>query len=140
MRLIGFVYNKINVEKKSELKKEININTNIDVLDIKELKSDMINTKEKLVKIEFKYNVSYSPDYADITLIGEVVLSLDSELYNDVLKDWKEKKVPVNFKISLFNLIIKKAGIKALELEEEMNLPYHIPFPSIQKAENPAKK
>ena len=43
------------------------------------------------------------------------------------------------FRILLFNIILRKANIKALELEEQMNLTLHIPLPTLkkQKKNNP---
>jgi hypothetical protein len=31
----------------------------------------------------------------------------------------------------MFNIVLKKSTIKALELEDELNLPYHIPIPKV---------
>ena len=51
----------------------------------------------------------------------------------EVLEDWKKKKLSDSFQEILFNIILRKANIKALELEEELNLPFHINLPSIKK-------
>ena len=35
--------------------------------------------------------------------------------------------------IALFNIILRKANVKALELEEQIGLPLHIPLPTLKK-------
>jgi len=132
MKLAGFNFNKINVERSGELPKELKINSNIDVLNIKDVKSDFFKVKEQLVEVSFNYKINYLPDYATLELGGNIILSLEPKIARDVLAQWKEKKMPVEFKIALFNFIIRKSSVKALQLEEEMNLPYHIPFPSVK--------
>ena len=44
----------------------------------------------------------------------------------------KDKKMPENFRMTLFNLILRKSSLKALQLEEEMNLPTHIQLPTLK--------
>ena len=50
-------------------------------------------------------------------------------------KGWKDKEIPEEFRIAIFNIILRKASVRALQLEEELNLPYHMPFPSIKSQE-----
>jgi len=35
--------------------------------------------------------------------------------------------------VSLFNIILRKCHVKALELEEDLNLPLHVQMPSLQR-------
>ena len=49
--------------------------------------------------------------------------------------DWKDKKMPDDFRNTLFNLILRKASLKALQLEEEMNLPIHMQLPTLKIGE-----
>ena len=56
-------------------------------------------------------------------------------------KDWKKKKFNHPVKLPLFNFIMEKCNLKALQLEEEVSLPFHIPMPKLAPApnqENPA--
>ena len=43
MKLIGFNFNKISIEKKSDKKENLKINTNINIVDISEIKTDFFN-------------------------------------------------------------------------------------------------
>jgi len=138
MKVLGFNFSKVSVEKFPNNSKieDIKLNTNIDILDIKPVKADMLKTKEELVGVKFSYNIKYDPNYAKIEFSGDILLSLDSKMAKDVLREWKDKKFPEEFQIFVYNIILRKSNIKALELEDEMNLPLHFPLPSLKKSEN----
>lgn len=141
MKLAGFNFTKINVEKGTkERPKDLKINTNIEILDITTKKSSFLKAKETFLVIQFSHMIEYGQGFAKIELSGNVALVLDSKMGKDILKEWKQKKMPVDFKIDLFNLILNKTNIRALPLEEEMNLPYHIPLPSLKHPGKEGKK
>ena len=139
MRIIGFNFNKINIEKFNDKVENLKINTKIDVSEIKNIKSDFFKTKEELIEVKFTYEINYDPDFAKIELAGIVLLAIEPKMTKDILKEWKDKKMSEEFRILLFNIILKKSNLKALQLEDEMNLPIHIPLPSLQKQENVKK-
>jgi len=136
MKIIGFNFDKINIEKLSDKAENLEVKTNIDISEINEVKSKNISMKEKFIGAKFAFNVNYDPDFAKINLLGSVLFAVDSKLSKDILKQWKDKKMPEDFRILLFNVILRKANLKALQLEEEMNLPLHVPMPSLRKQEN----
>jgi len=37
--------------------------------------------------------------------------------------------------VFLFNIILKKSTLKALQIEEELNIPLHMQLPSLKKQE-----
>ena len=51
MKLMGFNFNKINVEKTGERPADLKISTNMDVSDIVTIKGSGIKTKEELLAI-----------------------------------------------------------------------------------------
>ena len=135
MKLIGFNFRKINIEKLSDSLKDLKLNTKIHIDDISSVESKIVNDEEELVKVTFTYNIDYDPDIAKIELGGNLHLAIEKKLSKGILEGWKERKVSEDFRILLFNLILKKANIKALELEDQMNLPLHIPLPTLKKPE-----
>ena len=137
MKVIGFNFDKISVERHKERPENLKITTNIDVSDIKETKSDMIKTKEELIQAKFSYGVKYEPGFATIGLSGNILFALPEDKAKEVLKEWKKKAMPEDFKLAIFNVVLRKSALKALQLEEEMNLPLHIPLPSFK---NPKEK
>ncbi len=136
MKIIGFNFDKINIEKLSSKAGKLEVKTNIDISEIKEVKSENTLMKEDFIGVQFAFNVNYEPDFVRINLSGNVLFAVDSKLSKDILKQWKDKKMPEDFRILLFNVILRKANLKALQLEEEMNLPLHVPMPSLKKQEN----
>jgi hypothetical protein len=132
MRVIGFNFTKINAEKFSENAKNLKINTGIDISDIKEVKSTFFKTKEEMIAVSFKYNISYEPDFAKLTFEGKVLLGVESKKAKEVLKMWKQEKVPEDFRLPVFNGILKKSSLRALQVGEELGLPPHFPLPTIK--------
>ena len=133
MRVVGFNFTKISIEKLKAEAENIKIDTDISVLDIKQAKSGVFKTKEELLEAKFSYNVNYDPDFVKVGLDGRVLLAVEPKVAKDVLKQWKKKQMPEDFKFLLFNMILRKSTLKALNLEDEMNLPLHLPLPSLKK-------
>ena len=136
MKFIGFNFNKISVERLSNKLEKIKINTKIDISKIEPLKTDIFDKKEEIISVGFTYNIDYVPDFAKIELAGDVLISAESKTTKKILKDWKDKKMDEDFRTFLFNIILRKSNLKALQLEDEMNLPIHLPFPSLKREEN----
>lgn len=132
MKKIGFNFTKLHAEKSEKSAENININTNIDVSDVHEVKSDFLSSKDSLVGVKFKYSINYEPEFAAVELNGMVLFSMDKKEATDIIGKWKSKELPESFKLTLFNVILKKSNLKSLHLEEELNLPLHIPMPSVK--------
>ena len=133
MKFIGFNFTKINVEKFSNKPDKLKINTKIDISKINFVKADFIENNE-LAKIDFNYIVDYEPNFAKIFISGEIFISDKVEIIKDFVKKWeKNQQIVEEHKIFVYNIILRKSGLKALQLEDEMNLPLHMPFPSIKK-------
>jgi hypothetical protein len=135
MKIIGFNFNKINIEKLSNKAENLKINTNINISEINEIKSDIFNAKEELIQVKFLYNINYDPDFAKIEFKGDILLAIEQKEAKKILKQWKNKEMSENIKTMLFNVILRKSNLKALQLEDEINLPLHIPLPSLKQKE-----
>jgi|APSaa5957512622_1039677.scaffolds.fasta_scaffold145964_2 hypothetical protein len=129
MRIIGFNLTKISVQRDEAQKKQSQINQDINIKDVKE--EDIPISKDKAIKITFNLTISYSDDFAKIEFEGSVLILPDKEELEKFMEGWKDKKIPETTRIPLFNFIMGKCNIKALALEDEMNLPLHIPMPRI---------
>jgi hypothetical protein len=135
MKLVGFNFKKINIEKFSDELKDLKIDTKIDISELNLVRSNIFDEKERLIAVKFSFVVDYSPKIAEIVLNGVLLLSVDKKTAEEVLEDWKDKKISEDFRIPLFNIILRKSNIKALELEDELSLPLHVPLPNIKKEE-----
>lgn len=138
MKVVGFNFSKINIERiKNSLdsKEKLKVNTSIDIPEINEVKSHILKTKDQVISANFNYKINYDPEFAKIEIEGNVLITVEPKKAKEILKQWKDKKMPEDFKTFLFNVIIKKSTLKALYLEEELDLPLHMPLPSIKKKE-----
>ena len=140
MRFIGFNLIKINAEKFSDKIENLKINTNINISEINTIKSDFFKTKEEVLSVKFNYDIIYDSNFAKIEFIGKVLFVIDSKIAKNILKQWEDKKMPEDFRLILFNIILRKSNLKALQLEDEMNLPLHISLPSLKKQKTEEKK
>jgi hypothetical protein len=129
MKIIGFNLTKISVERKDKLEGELEIKQNINVDDI--IKEKIEIAKEEAVKIKFTFSINYEPNLATVEFKGHVLTMPEKEETKKILKEWKNKKIPDEVRVGLFNFIMSKCNIKALSLEDEMNLPTHVQMPKI---------
>lgn len=135
MKLLGFNLSKINAQKGRGDFKDLKIESKLDVKDIKEASQTSLKFKEELLAVTFSYEIIYKEDLGSIGLEGTLVLAVDPKTKKEVINQWTEKKMAEDFKIVLFNIIMRKSSLKALELEESLGLPYHIQFPVLKKKE-----
>lgn len=132
MKIVGFNFNKMSVDKNSGEFKGAKINNSVDIISINSVKSSMISQKEELIAVNFKYNVEFGDKIANIHLEGSVLLALESKEAKKITDGWKNKNLENEFKIPILNLIIRKSDIKALELGDDFNLPPHIQLRSLK--------
>jgi|TARA_Y100000310_G_scaffold176084_1_gene176232 hypothetical protein len=133
MKIVGFNFKKLNIEKTSDKFESLKINTNIDITNVKQIKPEIFQSKEEIVEVEFDYFINYDPDIAKLSLSGTILVMAESKIIKDFIKQWKQKKLPEEHRILIFNVILKKSNLKAMQLEDELNLPLHIPLPSVKE-------
>ncbi|HTY43883.1 MAG TPA: hypothetical protein VMC80_01440 [Patescibacteria group bacterium] len=142
MRAIGFSFKKINVEKlASNSLEDVKINANIEISEVFSVKpTDLLKPKDELLGVRFVYTLFYEPEFAKLAFSGEIIFEVDPKVSKDILKSWKDsKEMPEDFRMLVFNVILRKCNLKALEIEDDMNLPLHMPMPTVQP-ENKDKK
>ena len=133
MRIIGFNLTKISVKREEQQKDQLKINQNIDIKEVKE--EDIPITQDKSLKVFFNLAINYSEDYAKLEFEGSILVLPDKDELKKFMDSWKDKKIPEDTRIPLFNFIMSKCNVKALALEDDMGLPLHIPMPRLS-AEN----
>ena len=132
MALIGFRFNKMNVEKSKPITGKINIKNNIIITKVQEAKVNLGNSKQAGVEFSFEFNVDYEPDVAKILLDGAVVYMGSVEQVKDILDQWtKEKKMHKDIIEELYNHLLHKCNVQSLILARDMQLPAHIQLPKV---------
>lgn len=139
MQILGFNFEKITGEKKGNIQGKLEIASNIDVKDISQEKLELVKDQVAL-KMVFEFIVKYKPDVAGLSLHGAVLFMTDKDRAKEILKKWKAQKIEEDLKIALFNFIMTKCNLKALQIEEDLALPTHIPFPKLAPASQQQQK
>ena len=131
MQIIGFNFEKISGERKKIPQGKIEIKSNINVKSISPEKIELLKDKDVL-KFNFEFTVDYEPNIASLVFEGFILVIIEKEKVKDILKKWKNKKISEEVRLPLFNLILTKCNLKALQIEEEFGLPTHVPLPRLQ--------
>jgi hypothetical protein len=140
MKVVGFNFTKLSAERYKLSLEKTKINSKMNISSIESIKSSLLSTGEDFLNVEFNYSLTYEPEFANIELKGNVILSVEPKLAKTILNDWKEKTTSEEFRLPLLNIILKKATLKSLELEEELGLPIHLPLPSLKKEQKSEQK
>ena len=132
MPIIGFNFNKIEVEKKDKVGGRIGINNNVSIKDITNSDLSIGNDKQKAAKFTFEFTSKYEPDYGFITLNGDVLFLEESSKIKEIIDSWKkDKSINKDIMTSVLNTILAKCNVQALILSQEVNLPSPIPLPKV---------
>ena len=129
---------KVSAEKVKDPANGMEISSGLSIESIEKADTDFTNNDT--IKFDFIYSVNYSPEFAKVELKGSVIVLDDKNESKNLLKEWKNKKFDNPIKLPLFNFIMDKCGLKALQLEEEIGMPFHAPFPKLAPAPKPEEK
>lgn len=132
MAVIGFSLNKINVEKKPEIKGKISIKNNVTIKDIEKADLFLGKAKQSALRFIFEYTSSYEPKMASILLEGHVLFVEEDKKAKKILDDWKKnKRIEPEVMATLLNNILAKCNIEALMLSRDTGLPPPVPMPKV---------
>ncbi len=132
MTIIGHGLTKINVERKGQLGKEDKVENNIKIISIESSKIKIDNKESEGLNVLFEFTVDYG-NAGIVELKGFVIYQDSKEKITEILNKWeKEKKFVDEFGTMVYNFIIKRASIKSIQLEDDVNLPLHIVFPRVE--------
>ena len=105
---------------------------NLKILGIKEHALKSLTEKQKLAEVDFMFTVKYAPELATLEFEGTAIYINAKEKVIKLIKKWdKEKKIDQECVTPIFNNLLARCTTKALMMEEELGLPFHIPLPKI---------
>ncbi len=130
IRLGAFRFLKQSVERNEDFKGEVKIVPNINIKSLEKFKSDS-SSKQESLKVDFRFEVDYN-GLGNISLEGRMYLIMDPKVVKEAVDNWKDKKVNSDINLVILNVIMQKCSVKALELEEEIGLPFHVQLPRLQ--------
>lgn len=129
IKLGAFRFLKQLVERNEDFKGDLKITPNINIKSIEKIKSD--SSKQEAIKVDFKFEVDYN-GLGKVSLEGRMVLVADSKTVKEAVDGWKDKKLDNEINMVILNIIMQKSSVKALQLEEEIGLPFHVQLPRLQ--------
>lgn len=130
--IIGFNFKKLSIERKKPLIKGMKVAYDLDINKVQDEVFPLADKGQGVLTLDFDYFVKYNPDIAEIKMHGSVNYLLPKDEAKKVLTLWsKTKKLPKNVSIPVINRILDKCNIKAMELEQDLSLPTHLPMPSV---------
>ncbi|MBS3160302.1 hypothetical protein J4213_01230 [Candidatus Woesearchaeota archaeon] len=134
MPFIGFNFDKISAEREvDEVKGNINVKHSFNIKDVREEKVNL-DKKQDVLKFTFEFSLNYEPGLGSIKIEGHLLYIDEQKKMNEMVKGWKkEKKISPEIIQGLFNTIIARSNIKALQLEQDLNLPPHLPMPKLTR-------
>ncbi len=141
MQVIGFNLTKIYGEKLDNFSKP-DINNNIEFIDVEKQKVELLKDLEA-IKIVFKYSLLYNSSESEksktkekqgeVAFEGNIILSVNEEESKEFHKMWKKKQIPISAMTSLYSFILKRCSLKALNIQDDLNLPSpYFKLPSIK--------
>ena len=133
MRIIGFNLTRILVEKQEKFVEKLQVNQSINIKNISEEKIPI--TDNKALKIAFNLSVVYSENCAKLEFEGTILALSEKDELKKILDSWKNKNIPENIRVPLFNFIMDRCNVKALYLEDELGLPFHVPMRKLTQQE-----
>src|SRR3989338_1765305 len=134
MPFIGFNFDKISAERSlEELKGNVNVKHNLNIIDLNQEEVNL-DKKQEVLKFTFEFLLKYEPNLGSVKIQGHLLFLENPKRMKEILQEWKKnKKIPQDIMRSLFNTILAKANIKALQLTQDINLPPHIPMPRLEQ-------
>lgn len=139
MKVIGFGFDKLHANRYDSYNGKSNKTTNIEITNVVKEDLPFNATDSESYRISFRFEINYfDAEAKKETKVGEVAIEgfinllMEEDKAKDLVKSWKKKELVEGVKQPLFNLILRKCTTKALELEENVNLPSHIPIPQLR--------
>lgn len=132
MPVVGFNLQRISAEKKGQITGKLNIKNNLNITNIEQEKN-AITASDEVIKINFKFSVSYDPDIGALDIEGNLLFMDTPEKIKKIMDNWtKDKKLEKEVSTLVFNTILARCNIKALTIEQDVNLPPHFRLPLIK--------
>lgn len=119
---------KVSGNRNVDFSGKITMNQNIKISNIEKFKP--VSSKTESIKATYSFEIDYG-DLGKVDIEGILFMGADSKTMKKVLDEYKEKKFDSAEQITIMNMIIQKASIRAFEIEEELGLPIHIRLPQL---------
>ena len=137
MAIVGLNFRKLTAEKKNVVKGKVTISNDVGIDKIEEAKIPLSNSKQSALNFKFYYKTAYEPEIGIIEVKGDVLWVDTSDKNKKIMADFKkDKSIPLNVKVMIFNNILSKASVEALLLSRDVQLPSPVKLPKTKAEED----
>jgi len=131
MKVVGSNFSKISGERKGLISRELKINTNIEIKDVKKQTVNVFKDQE-VFAFEYEFKIDYG-EFGRLDFKGNILILFDEKsIVKELEENWKDKKLVESLKMPLMNIVFSRCNLKAMQLEEDLGLPIHLPQPKIE--------
>ena len=134
MKFINFNLTKVFGEVFSAPTQDFQVDSSLNISSIEENPYASKKEGSIFLNINFNYVVEYVKKIAKIEIAGRLVVLAEDALGKEILKQWKKKALNEPLKLEMFNAILTKTNIRAIQVEDELGLPPHFKLPSLSKS------
>ncbi len=132
MPIVGFNFDKINVEKTNPIRGRVQVKNNMAIKNVEQQELILGKKKENILKFSFEFTSEYEPNIGIIDLKGHILFMEEPDEIKKIIDGWKKKKfIPQDLMTVLLNTVLIRCNIKTLILSNDVNLPPHIKLPTI---------
>ena len=133
MAIVGFNFTRMEVERNEKTSGKISIKNNVTIKDIEEINIAGGKDKQNALKFMFEFSSLYEPKAGKIILNGNLLFMSVAKKMDEVMSSWKkDKKIPKEVTVQLFNSILTRCNIQALILSQQAGLPPPIRMPTVE--------
>ncbi len=146
MQIIGFGFTKITAFKSENFTRNTaNINTTMEFTNVLKEEIKLLKDNNEGLKLNFKLSIDYTlqdekkqekqdkqDKQGEISFEGYLIISASKEESKNIQKSYKKKQMSPTLLAPLYNFLLKKCTPKAMNLEDEIGLPLHIPIHQIK--------
>ena len=132
MPIVGFNFKKISAEKKAQVQNNDKIQNIIKIATVEESTIKIGSEEQKVAAISFEFAVDYA-EAGKLEFLGNIIYYDTEEVVKGLISGWKnESKVNPQFGTMIYNFIMARCNIKALQFEDEVGLPLHLRLPRLR--------
>ena len=130
MPIVGFNFEKILAERKKPIDGPVKVSSDVNIKNIEEEKFK-VGKSEELLKFNFEVKIDYEK-VGQVELTGHVLYIDEPKKMKEVIEEWNKKKnIKQEIAREIINMILFKTNVKALSLEQDINLPLHLRLPKV---------
>jgi len=128
LNLLSSRLTKVGGERNTEFSGKISMNQNIKIKSMEKFKPK--ESKTESIRAEYSFEIDYA-DLGKVEVEGILFIGADSKTIKSVLSEFESKKFDSQEQVTIMNMIIQKASLRAFEIEDELGLPIHIRLPQL---------